>query len=101
MDSTSKHMTNPQRSRSKRTNGTPQLALLSLTLAVLAWLPSKVLTKTTNVAPGNGTLNTALSAAEAGDVLQLEAGAYIGNSTALTRLWGGDMGFNLSDSITI
>ena len=100
MDSTSKHMTNPQRSRSKRTNGTPQLALLSLTLAVLAWLPSKVLTKTTNVAPGNGTLNTALSAAEAGDVLQLEAGSYIGTETAETGLYR-STGFLLNKSITI
>ena len=97
MDSTSKHMTNPQRSRSKRTNGTPQLALLSLTLAVLAWLPSKVLTKTTNVAPGNGTLNTALSAAEAGDVLQLEAGSYIGNDSGSHS----SAGFALTKSITI
>ena len=95
MDSTSKHMTNPQRSRSKRTNGTPQLALLSLTLAVVAWLPSKVLTKTTNVAPGNGTLNTALSAADAGDVLQLAAGSYIGNDSSI---WGS---FHLNKSITI
>ena len=101
MDSTSKHMTNPQRSRSKRTNGTPQLALLSLTLAVLAWLPSKVLTKTTNVAPGNGTLNTALSAAEAGDVLQLEAGSYIGIYDSGDRVNWYTAGFALINSITI
>ena len=101
MDSTSKHMTNPQRSRSKRTNGTPQLALLSLTLAVLAWLPSKVLTKTTNVAPGNGTLNTALSAAEAGDVLQLEAGSYIGTETSKVPVNGLSTGFIISKPITI
>ena len=101
MDSTSKHMTNPQRSRSKRTNGTPQLALLSLTLAVVAWLPSKVLTKTTNVAPGNGTLNTALSAADAGDVLQLEAGVYIGNDTTRTGFDNFTSGYLISKSITI
>ena len=78
----SKNMTNPKRPRSTRTNGTSLLALLSLTLAAVAWLPSKVLTKTTNVAPGNGTLNTALTAADPGDVLQLEAGVYIGNETS-------------------
>ena len=101
MDSTSKHMTNPQRSRSKRTNGTPQLALLSLTLAVVAWLPSKVLTKTTNVAPGNGTLNTALSAADAGDVLQLAAGSYIGTETSKYHRSSYSTGFALTKSITI
>ena len=100
MDSTSKHMTNPQRSRSKRTNGTPQLALLSLTLAVVAWLPSKVLTKTTNVAPGNGTLNTALSAADAGDVLQLAAGSYIGTETSKDQN-GFETGYVLTKPITI
>ena len=101
MDSTSKHMTNPQRSRSKRTNGTPQLALLSLTLAVVAWLPSKVLTKTTNVAPGNGTLNTALSAADAGDVLQLAAGSYICTETTKTNNNDFTAGYLLNKSITI
>ena len=101
MDSTSKNMTNPKRSRSKRTNGTPQLALLSLTLAVVAWLPSKVLTKTTNVAPGNGTLNTALSAADAGDVLQLAAGSYIGTETYKVPGDGLSTGYIISKPITI
>ena len=96
----SKNMTKPKRPRSTRTNGTPQLALLSLTLAVVAWLPSKVLTKTTNVAPGNGTLNTALSNADEGDVLQLEAGVYIGNETEKTRFHM-NTGYLLNKSITI
>ena len=75
-------MTNSKRTRSLRTNGTAKLALASLTLAFLAQLPTNVMTKTTNVPPGNGTLNTALTAADPGDVLQLEAGLYIGNETA-------------------
>ena len=44
----------------------------------MAHLPKGVLTKTTNVSPGNGTLNTALAAASPGDTLQLEAGEYVG-----------------------
>ena len=97
----SKNMTNPKRPRSTGTNGTPRLALLSLTLAVVAWLPSKVLTKTTNVAPGNGTLNTALTAADPGDVLQLEAGVYIGTET--TKATGNSFtaGYLLNKSIVI
>ena len=50
----------------------------------MAHLPKGVLTKTTNVSPGNGTLNTALAAASPGDTLQLEAGVYEGNGTSIT-----------------
>ena len=88
------------RRRSALTKGTTHIALISLTFAFMAWLPSKVLTKTTTVTPGNGTLNTALSNADAGDVLQLEAGVYIGNETG--NFPGvGTTGFTLSKSITI
>ena len=51
----------------------PTLVFFAVIL-VLCVLPSPVLTKTTNVSPGNGTLNTAITAADSGDVLQLEAG---------------------------
>ena len=56
----------------------------------MAHLPKGVLTKTTNVSPGNGTLNTALAAASPGDTLQLEAGVYtaIGNATRLPESTG-------------
>ena len=57
---------------------------MTLTLAFMAHLPKGVLTKTTNVSPGNGTLNTALAAASPGDTLQLEAGVYEGNGTVRT-----------------
>ena len=86
------------RRRSALTKGTTHIALISLTFAFMAWLPSKVLTKTTNVAPGNGTLNTALAAADPGDVLQLEAGVYIGNETYSTR---GSTGYLLNKSIVL
>ena len=86
-------MTNSKRTRSLRTNGTATLALASLTLAFLAQLPTNVMTKTTNVPPGNGTLNTALTAADPGDVLQLEAGLYIGT--------GSSAGFTLSRPIVV
>ena len=80
--SSSTNMTNDfLRRRSALTKGTTHIALISLTFAFMAWLPSKVLTKTTNVPPGNGTLNDAITAADAGDTLALSAGSYVGNST--------------------
>ena len=95
-------MTNSKRTRSLRTNGTATLALASLTLAFLAQLPTNVATKTTNVLPGNGTLNTALTAADPGDVLQLEAGDYIGNETAEAAPgWDNIPGFTLSTPIVV
>ena len=55
---------------------------MTLTLAFIAHLPKGVLTKTTNVSPGNGTLNTALTTADPGDTLQLEAGEYFVTDTS-------------------
>ena len=55
-----------------------KLTIVKLAIALaIVLMPSSVLTKTTNVAPGNGTLNAAISSASAGDVLQLEVGSYI------------------------
>ena len=66
----------------------------------MAHLPKGVLTKTTNVSPGNGTLNTALAAASPGDTLQLEAGVYIGNETTIPDIEAAP-GYLLSQSVVL
>ena len=55
----------------------------------------------TQVSPGNGTLNAAISDSNPGDVLQLEAGLYVG--TDRTSIPGTDYypGFAVLLSITI
>ena len=59
-------------------------------------LASSSLAQTIQVSPGNGTLNAAINGSNPGDVLQLEAGLYIGNYSGS---WS--TGFAVFFSITI
>ena len=54
------------------------LALPFISVAMLIWsMAPQTLAKTTQVAPGTGTLNEAVAAADPHDILQLEAGEYV------------------------